>query len=102
MPEMYERVWFGCMFMIGFARFVKFCGILVAHWQRRKAERLNWQFGKRPHNALQWGKGAHLPELIFLPFLRICLASLPIALTLFKLEDEKGMTKKLNICATTK
>ena len=67
LSEMYEQVSFGCMFMIGFARFVKFYGILVALAKKHTKVKLPvWE------TASQWfavGKGEHLPEFIFLPFL---------------------------------
>ena len=62
--EMYEQVSFGCMFMIGFAGFVKFYGILVALTKKHTKVKLPvWETTSQ--RFAQWGKGEHLPEFIF-------------------------------------
>ena len=61
--ELYEQVSFGCMFMIGFARLLKFYGILVALAKKDTKVKLPvWETTSQ--RFAQYGKGKHLPEFV--------------------------------------
>ena len=92
---MSAHVSFGCMFMIGFARFVKFYGILVALAKKHTKVKLPvWE------TASQWfavGERANIClNLSFYHFPSICLASRGIALTTLNKKMNNGWHKKLD------